>query len=58
MEDCLVLIVGLSLFSNHLLDTNSYANEKLSQLSFDVVTMDGDVDRSTARAVRRKGTAD
>lgn len=51
MEDCLVLIVGLSLFSNHLLDTNSYANEKLSQLSFDVVTMDGDVDRSTARAV-------
>jgi len=51
VEDCLVLIVGLSLFSNHLLDTNSYANEKLSQLSFDVVTMDGDVDRSTARAV-------
>ena len=51
MEDCLVLIVGLSLFSNHLLDTNSYANEKLSQLSFDVVTMDGDVDRNTARAI-------
>lgn len=28
----------------------SYANEKLSKMGFDVVTMDGDVDRSTARA--------
>lgn len=27
-----------------------YANERLSHLGFDVVTMDGDVDRSTARA--------
>ncbi|GFH48324.1 hypothetical protein CTEN210_04800 [Chaetoceros tenuissimus] len=27
-----------------------YANEKLSKMGFDVVTMDGDVDRSTARA--------
>merc|ERR1719384_1341678 len=27
-----------------------YANEKLSHMGFDVVTMDGDVDRSTARA--------
>lgn len=30
---------------------NSYANEELSKLGFDVVTMDGDVDRSTARAI-------
>ncbi|GFH52073.1 hypothetical protein CTEN210_08550 [Chaetoceros tenuissimus] len=27
-----------------------YANENLSKMGFDVVTMDGDVDRSTARA--------
>lgn len=27
-----------------------YANEKLSHMGFDIVTMDGDVDRSTARA--------
>jgi len=27
-----------------------YANEKLSKMGFDVVTMDGDVDRATARA--------
>ena len=29
--------------------SQSYANEELSKLGFDVVTMDGDVDRSTAR---------
>ena len=28
----------------------SYANEKLSHMGFDVVTMDGSIDRSTARA--------
>jgi uroporphyrinogen decarboxylase len=28
-----------------------YANEKLAAMGYDVVTMDGDVDRSTARSV-------
>jgi len=38
-------------FSNFLFFFfTSYANEKLSTMGFDVVTMDGDVDRSTARA--------
>lgn len=30
---------------------SSYANEKLSKMGFDVVTMDGDVERSTARTI-------
>jgi len=30
--------------------TQSFANEELSKLGFDVVTIDGSVDRSTARA--------
>jgi len=46
------LYVSMFCRRNHLIPTfkYSYANEKLSRMGFDVVTMDGDVDRSTARA--------
>uniref|UniRef100_A0A7S3PZF6 Uroporphyrinogen decarboxylase (URO-D) domain-containing protein n=1 Tax=Chaetoceros debilis TaxID=122233 RepID=A0A7S3PZF6_9STRA len=37
--------------TNNNNDTNSYANEKLSHMGFDVITMDGEVERSTARDI-------
>ena len=36
---------------------NSYANADMAKLGFDVVTMDGDVDRKTARSVVGENTS-
>lgn len=43
--------LSLRFSSNTYAESNSFANAELAELNFDVVTIDGSVDRDTARGV-------
>lgn len=46
------MVLWYSLMNSHLVSFSySWANADMAKLGFDVVTMDGDVDRKTARSV-------